>query len=268
MRKIEIEELKKIQIQILDEVASFCDKHQIRYFLMAGTLLGAVRHQGYIPWDDDIDIGMLREDYERFLELYSKEQGDYYIYTHRLNSKSTFPFMKVCLKNTVIKEEFLGTDEEYGINIDIFPIDAISSVNANSVVQQIMSLLRQRHLKVVNLPAYWKKKDKLFFIRAICKGILSVVSYRSIFMKIDDIIQKEATAPVLYKGNILWGYGEKELVAPDIFDSFTQVTFEDKLYTAPMNYHAWLTAVYGDYMILPPEEKRVSNHTAEAFVGK
>lgn len=267
MRKIELEELKQIQLQILDEVVAFCDKHQIRYFLMAGTLLGAVRHQGYIPWDDDIDIGMLREDYERFLELYSKEQGDYYIYTHRLKPKCTFPFMKVCLKNTLVKEELLGTDEEYGINIDIFPIDSISSKDGGEVVREILSLLRQRHLKVANLSAYWEKRDKLFLVRAILKGALSFISYEKIFTKIDLILQKEAKYSSTYKGNILWGYGERELVNPNIFEKFVQVTFEGKQYLAPEKYDDWLTAVYGDYMQLPPAEKRVSNHTIEAFLG-
>lgn len=266
MRKIELEELKQIQLQILDEVVAFCDKHQIRYFLMAGTLLGAVRHQGYIPWDDDIDIGMLREDYERFLELYSKEQGDYYIYTHRLNPKSTFPFMKVCLKNSLVKEDLLGSGEEYGINIDIFPIDSISSEDGGKVVRQVVSLLKQRYLKSSNLSAYLKRKDKLFFVRVILKGVLSFVSYEKIFAKIDRILQKEASNLALYKGNILWGYGEKELVDPKIFEKFTLVTFEGKQYVAPENYHDWLSSVYGDYMQLPPEEKRVSNHEVKAFL--
>lgn len=266
MRKIELEELKQIQLQILDEVVAFCDKHQIRYFLMAGTLLGAVRHQGYIPWDDDIDIGMLREDYERFLELYSKEQGDYYIYTHRLNPKSTFPFMKVCLKNTLVKEELLGTDEEYGINIDIFPIDSISSQNGESVVKKITGLLRQRNLKSANLLTYLSKKDKLLPVRFVLKILLFFRSYSSIFNKLDDIIRYESQANAIYKGNIIWGYGYKELVKPTIFDEFIDVSFEGKKYKAPRNYHDWLSSVYGEYMQLPPVEKQVAHHGLIAYV--
>lgn len=266
MRKIELDELKKIQIQILDEVVHFCDKHQIKYFLMAGTLLGAVRHQGYIPWDDDIDIGMLREDYERFLELYSKENGSYYIYTHRLNSKSTFPFIKVCLKNTLVKEELLSSEDEYGVNIDIFPIDSISSENQFKVIDTIMSLLKKRYFKAANLATYWKKKDKFFPLRVFFKVGLSFLSYSTIFNKIDTIIAAEKTKPARYKGNILWGYGRKELVNPAIFDEFITVSFEGKEYKAPKNYHEWLTSVYGNYMQLPPEEKRVSNHSVEAFL--
>lgn len=266
MRKIELDELKQLQLQILDEVVDFCNQHQIKYFLMAGTLLGAVRHQGYIPWDDDIDIGMLREDYERFLELYSKKEGNYYIYTHKLNPKSTFPFMKLCLKDTLVREEFLDSHDEYGINIDIFPIDSISSQNSIKIVKNINLLLKIRHIKSANLIKYWQEKDKLFPIRTILKIIFSFISYKTIFNKIDVILQKEAKQTEIYKGNILWGYGTRELVDPKIFDSLTEVTFEGKQYKIPMNYHNWLTNVYGNYMELPPIEKRMPHHFMSAYV--
>ena len=79
MRKVELEELRKIQISILDVVADFCEKHKINYWIDSGTLLGAIRHKGYIPWDDDIDIGMLREDYDKFKKLFN-QYNDRYLY--------------------------------------------------------------------------------------------------------------------------------------------------------------------------------------------
>ncbi len=266
MKKITIEELRKYQIQILDEVAAFCKKHSIQYFLMGGTLLGAVRHQGYIPWDDDIDIAMLREDYERFIELYSKEKGQYYLYSNRVNKDSIFPFVKVCLKDTLIHEELINKEEQYGINIDVFPVDSISSADEKSVVNKISLLIRLRNFKAASLSAYWKKRDKLLLVRVLFKLGLSFVSYRSIFEKMDQIIREENSKPARFKGNITWGYGLKELTSPNVFDEFIEVSFEGKKYQSPKGYDEWLTCVFGDYMQLPPEEKRIPNHSVEAFI--
>ena len=104
MREIGIEELKEIQINILDYVDDFCKRHHIKYFLSGGTLIGAVRHKGYIPWDDDIDICMLRSDWERFVELFSKEKNtDYRVYSHLIEKSFVFPYAKVSYEKTILK---------------------------------------------------------------------------------------------------------------------------------------------------------------------
>lgn len=266
MRKIELEELKKLQLQILDEVVAFCEQHNIKYFLMAGTLLGAIRHQGYIPWDDDIDIGMLREDYEKFIELYRKQEGDYYLYSHVVNRKCSFPFVKVCMKNTLIIEEFLEDTEKYGINIDIFPIDSVSSANSSKLIKKILFWIRLRNFKIVNLVAYLKKKDKMLIVRALLKWSLKIISYDYIFKQININLERERKSVPKFKGNLIWGYGIKELVDPSIFDELIEVSFEGKTYQAPRRYNEWLTHIYGDYMLLPPIEQRVSNHNVEGYV--
>lgn len=263
MRKIELEELKQLQLQILDEVASFCNQHNIKYFLMAGTLLGAVRHQGYIPWDDDIDIGMLREDYEKFIKLFPQFDKNYYLYGYEVNHKSSFPFLKICLKNTIMKENSIY-NEEYGINIDLFPIDGISSHNTGLVFKKIQSLICLRHLKV-----YGMNNNKSLGVKKILKKIvLYFIQILSISYILDILIlelKKQGRFKSIVKGNLVWGYGKKELVSPDIFDEMIEISFEGKMYTIPEKYDIWLSCVFGDYMTLPPIEERKTHHNFNAY---
>ena len=104
MRRIYIDELKKIQINILDQVADFCNKNDISYWLDCGTLLGAVRHKGYIPWDDDVDIGMFRSDFDRFLNLFNQSNERYKVYNIENNNEFYYPFGKVLDTTTILYE--------------------------------------------------------------------------------------------------------------------------------------------------------------------
>lgn len=122
MKQVTGEQLKKIQLEILDVVTQFCDANGIRYWLDSGTLLGAIRHKGYIPWDDDVDLGMLREDYERFLSIFNKSNDRYRAVSLENDPKFYLPFTKVCDTTTVLYEP-----DEKGfklhINVDVFPYD-------------------------------------------------------------------------------------------------------------------------------------------------
>lgn len=266
MRQIGLDELKRLQLQILDEVVEFCNRHQIKYFLLGGTLLGAVRHQGYIPWDDDIDIGMLREDYERFLELYSKEQGDYYIYSTEVNKLSSYFFIKVCMKGTLTVDDFVSKNEPFGVNIDIFPIDRVSVENALSLMNKVSFWRKFRDAKILGAVQYLKNKKKYLPIKLIVKILATFFTYEFIFDRINKLIQQERTKHGNIKmGHILWGYGHRELVKSDIFDEMILLPFEGKQYSVPKKYDEWLTSVYGNYMELPPVEKRVANHNFTAY---
>lgn len=264
MRELSLEEVKKLQIQILDEVAAFCDQHNIKYFLMAGTLLGAVRHQGYIPWDDDIDIGMLREDYEYFIKVFNKSKNiRLYLYNYHTDSNCIFPFTKICIFNSLVKESSYHEYIQYGINIDLFPIDGINK-NPKKIYKKIRFWRRIRELKAVKiLPS--NPNNINFFIKKILSFFCKFISYKLIYKRIEQFFVKNK-ASALQQGNIVWGYGECELVSPMIFDKMIKLQFEGKLYSAPENSYLWLKSVYGnDYMLLPPIEKRIS-HNIKAFL--
>ena len=123
MKEIDIKELKKIQLNILDNVNSFCKKNKINYWLDCGTLLGAVRHSGYIPWDDDIDIGMLRDDYDKFLKIYNKDNTKYQLMASELDKDYYFQFGKVVDTSTVLYEPDEKTGIKGAVYIDVFVYD-------------------------------------------------------------------------------------------------------------------------------------------------
>ena len=141
MRKIEdIQELRQIQMGILDEVHRFCESHNLRYFLSSGTLIGAVRHKGYIPWDDDIDIYMPRKDYEEFLQIYHDENGVYRAINPQVESHYYYTFAKVVdLRTKMVETETEGY--EIGVYMDIFPVDYVPDD-----VQERERVFRQKKL--------------------------------------------------------------------------------------------------------------------------
>lgn len=191
-RIIELKELKQIQLDILKYVHEFCVQNDIRYFLVYGTLIGAVRHQGYIPWDDDIDICMPRPDYERFLKLFNKNKSGYQVNAFELNDNFPYTFGKVEDLNTTFIEK---TDYSFpmGVNIDVFPIDGINN-DAKLIKKQIF--LR----KIINLKTIVYSQERNIFkniILSIGKILLSPISLKFLIEKMIKNSKKIIMRPVI-----------------------------------------------------------------------
>ena len=139
MKIITSEELKAIQLDLLQKTADFCKENGIRYYLCGGTLLGAIRHKGYIPWDDDIDISMPRPDYDRFISMFNKPENDYQVIDMSNNKKYGLPFAKVHDTRTFV-DELQYTKDQFGVYIDIFPIDGVGED------EQVLRILRWRNI--------------------------------------------------------------------------------------------------------------------------
>ena len=263
MREINIDELRKIQIEILDNVNNFCKKNKINYWIDCGTLLGAVRHSGYIPWDDDIDIGMLREDYDKFLNLYNKNNTKYRLMASELDNDYYFQFGKVVDTNTILYEP-----DEAGIKgavyIDVFVYD-----NAPDDEDKLKDMFDKRDyynkFRIAQLypnnydKSSIKKKIMRFFLKIYLK-FLPKNYYTKKCIKNSKRYINEKTKRV---GNFTSSKrmtGDKK-----IFKSFIELPFENKKYPAPIGYKDWLSAFYGDYMKLPPKEKQVSEHKFKAY---
>lgn len=264
MQDIGTEELKKIQINILNVVVEFCNKFNIRYCLCGGTLIGAIRHQGYIPWDDDIDIAMFREDYEKFLNSFNGFNSLYRLYEPNNSDWYPYPFAKVSFINSVLIEANDNMPKNIGINIDVFPLDYLP--NDKKKQRNILRSIRvQRNiLDIKAIKINNKRKFHKNIILKIGKFFYKNISPNQIALKINELATKYKNDDKL--GIIIWGYGDREIVDKEIFRDFIKIKFEKYSYNAPIGYHQWLTNIYGDYMKLPPIEKQVSHHDFKAYL--
>lgn len=267
MREINLEELKKIQIGVLNYVDAFCKEYDIKYWIDCGTLIGAVRHKGYIPWDDDIDIGMLREEYDRFCEIFNKKAADRYR-LHNCDNDPTFRYgySKVMDHSTILYEpDEKGVKE--AVNIDVFVYD---NAPDNDFLMRWMYFKRNFYralrsfqydytsygspvkimmTKVLRkiLAPYFKGKPENYCVRKIVENSKSYVMKKT--KRVGNFVG--TTVMCSDKSN---------------FKDTVEVEFEGKKYPAPVGYDKYLTDFYGNYMQLPPVEKRVSNHHFKAYV--
>ena len=249
-RPIPLEERKKIQLKMLVEIDDFCRRHKIHYILAFGTLLGAIRHKGYIPWDDDIDISMPYEDLLRFKKEFKSNELKYCdIETEKYYG---FPFSRVCYLPTYSKSGL--TCKTYGINIDIYPLIEVSNVDevismhlktANKLLRRRLFVKQLRDTVIRHLPV----KTILFYKH-------TSLAYRNFFInKMQDV----------GGGRYFFIAGKLELFhrhALDFnpFDELIEVDFEGHKFYGPARYDEYLTTRYGDYMQLPPEDQRHPYH--------
>lgn len=264
MEKRILKKLHKSEIVILDEIVRICKKHDLKYFLIGGTLLGAVRHKGFIPWDDDLDIAMPRDDYEKFIELASKELKEDFI----LDDISTNPeywliFAKVRLKKTVFKANFISDDYEgnNGIWVDIFPLD-YSKHNKDYFIKYKWSIIR--FLKAI----YIRKDSHTSMDKHFLTAVLSIFFKPFNMKKMNNIIKKRITSENSKKEICKYfiNYGSQYGVFRQTHQinkifPLRQLEFENKFYCVPNDYDYVLNNIYGEnYMELPPIEKRITHN--------
>lgn len=265
-KNIGVEELKAIQLDILRHVDSFCKGNGIQYFACGGTLIGTVRHHGYIPWDDDIDIMMLRSEYEKFMAEYQlKDSSEYKLYNHKISKGYILPFAKIANTKTVIKEP-TEYSLDYGINIDIFPIDKLPD-NKEEQSQHYARLKRLIDIHGLKLMSISKERSLLKnIILSVSHIVLSPISIGYLNKRIEKLARKyETLADNKYCGISVWGYGTREINLSSNFNSSQNAPFEDTMVPIPVGYDNYLSCVYGDYMKLPPVEKQCSHHVFEAW---
>lgn len=256
-----IEEIRRIQLSMLNEIHNFCKQNGIRYSLGYGTLLGAIRHSGYIPWDDDIDLIMPRPDYEKFLKHFTSNSCKA---VSSISPNYYYPFAKIIHNNTRLIEFVQYNYPSMGIYIDLFPVDGIpSSINtARSHYRKqaiFFSFLMFKQYKV--------RSDRMILKNLVVIGARIILCW----LPISSVIH------CLEKGCHKYNYedysmsavliGDSKLnpIPPFAFNSLELVNFENLIVNAISCYDSYLTNEYGNYHELPPKEKQVSNHTFHAY---
>ena len=252
-----LRKLQQVEIEILDEVVRVCNKYNINYFLVGGTLLGAVRHKGFIPWDDDIDIAMLRSDYDLFLNVASKELDEKYKIQHWSNDKKYYlNFIKVRKKNTLLEEKKMqNVDTQKEIFIDIFPLDNIASNSLEYYKKRsrLFNVLRPIILCKTKIISKEELPSKLFYY------LFSLIPNHLLLKIQDKVMRKDNKKDTKYLVSFPGSYYEKEIISKEVLFPLKKVEFEGKKYNCPNDVDSYLKDVYGDYMTLPPKDKRVAH---------
>ena len=272
-RPIILPEMRDIQLGILDAVHDFCTARALRYSLGGGTLLGAVRHKGYIPWDDDIDIMMPRPDYERLLREFPA--GDHHYVLHNYHNDNSYfqAFTKICDDRTVLRE--YGTHDgqvrlmyDTGVNIEVFPVDGLPAPDEMDAYMAGLSEC-MAHLHNSTRFRYFTPWQRL-------RHLVKLLTYRHINIRmkksradsirdLETYLTRYGFDSSAYAGAITGIYGIREQMAADTFRHYITLPFEGRKYMAIADYDAYLTRHYGDYMQLPPEDKRKSDHLFRAY---
>lgn len=266
LKKIELEELKKLQVECLQFIHDFCKKNNIRYSVSGGTLLGAVRHKGYIPWDDDIDIMLPRPDYEKFCSAFNADNNSQFKVFCSYNDPQWFlPFAKVVNTKTFMKEWYDKPVDNMGVYVDVFPIDGLP--NDEIKREKYWSFIARR--KTISTCVYQKNYEKEKGVKKILRRILyNLFSFKKqnfYANKLHKMGMKNPFENSFYVANSLYGYHKKETMPGNLFDKFVEVKFEGKEFMAVSDWNTYLTNLFGDYMKLPPVEQQVSNHHYEVW---
>lgn len=264
MHQLNITELKRKQLEILDVTANFCAEHNIKYWLDGGTLIGAIRHKGYIPWDDDIDVGMLRQDYDKFTASFNEYNERCKVVCFENDSSFFVPFAKVMDTETLLYEPD-EKGQKLCINIDIFVYD--SAPDDEAAVHDMFRKRNIFHVCNVARQARIFQRPKGGILRRLCVYALRMavrVFPRNYFVrKTIENAKRYVNEQTERIGNFV---GVMRMTCSRrALASCIDGEFEGRHYRIPAGYDEYLREFYGDYMQLPPEEKRISTHIFKAY---
>lgn len=255
--------LRKIQLELLYNVQVICKKYDIRWFAVGGTLLGAVRHKGYIPWDDDLDIGMLQQDYEKFIKIASSELPNNMFVDNFYVDNSPYSYTKIRMKGTAFIERKMSNKIKHNeIFIDIFPYYYVPKSKFPFVVSNRLCNLLKQLLQIKNGIKPWRGENVLTVLKFIPLRCLSYCIPISYIKNVILRIQNKLTDSMYVCEQSVGNFGKKRFFKTDLCD-LIDYPFENITVPGPKNFSRYLSTAYGNYMELPPIESRKGHDLIE-----
>ena len=263
MNNFELKKAQMIQLEIAKEIKRICIKNKIKYSLGYGTLIGAIRHKGFIPWDDDLDICFLRKEYDRFIAACKTDLGEkFFLQTYETDPYYTWPYAKIQMKGTVYKEAGVNDKMACGVFVDLFPFENAPVYTVPVAIFKYRFYLKLLQIKMGYSETISKNKKVLRFLMRLLSKFYSV-----------DCLKKKVTSiPVSYKNDhsrYVYDINSESLIHAKlprkVFKKYCTAVFEDDSFMIIKEYDAYLRYFYGDYMQLPPESERENRHCIVEF---
>lgn len=254
----ELNPLQQKLLEMLSWLHTFCQKNNLSYYVMGGTMLGAVRHNGFIPWDDDVDIIMPRSDYEKLLKLLETPVEHYVVESVNSSAKDfTYNYSKFYDINTSLTDP-AKVPVKRGVFIDVFPLDGIGNSMEESLknyktIDFLHTLLVIKRCSIRKGRKWWKNLGAL-------SGALLPINVKKLSRKLDALCAKRSSLDCKYVGYLTSSYGRREIMENDIYGTPTPYLFEGITVYGPEKYDEYLTKLYHDWRKLPPEDKRQTTH--------
>ena len=258
----ELTELQKRLLPMLAWFHNFCITQNLQYYLLGGTMLGAARHQGFIPWDDDIDVGMPREDYERFLIITKNQKfKNYLVEGIDTNNKDYYyGYSKIYDTGTTLVEN-TRYQIKRGIYIDVFPIDGVAK--QKDEVDKVFNPIYWRYQLLlartcsIRPNRKWYKNLGIYMARIIPEFF---INNKKLMLSIDEMCKEREFAKCLYVGNFYGNWGKREIVRKEVMGTPKLYNFENMEVFGVTDYDGYLTSLYGDWRKLPPKNKQITHH--------